>query len=226
MKYNDSEQLVDVWNKINLEHAPSLDKEPMCWFSKVSNKKVLDCGCGFGAHLIPFAKLDYAVFGIDISSEVLKKCKENLAGKNIKAVLKVADIRDLPFKDEFFDVVFSMGVVEHLQDYGKAVAEKARVLKKNGLYFIGVPYRWNFFVPAKLLQQALGIWKLGHEKSFTIKEVKHLLKENNLEVLKVYRQKIGVGKVPLVSGTIRFLDNIIYPFGIGGHFLYVLARKN
>lgn len=44
----------------------------------------------------------------------------------------VGDIHDLPFKDEEFDVVLCVEVLEHVLDPRKAIAEMKRVLKKGG----------------------------------------------------------------------------------------------
>ena len=50
-----------------------------------------------------------------------------------------ADICDLPFKDESFDVVFCNHVLEHIPDDAKALSELFRVLKKNGWGIFQVP---------------------------------------------------------------------------------------
>lgn len=44
----------------------------------------------------------------------------------------IADVHDLPFKDEEFDVVLCIEVLEHVLDPKKAIAEMKRVLKKEG----------------------------------------------------------------------------------------------
>jgi SAM-dependent methyltransferase len=46
----------------------------------------------------------------------------------------------LPFKGESFDAVLLMNVLEHLQDYRKALSEATRVLKPGGHLYIYVPF--------------------------------------------------------------------------------------
>ncbi|WP_299016316.1 class I SAM-dependent methyltransferase [uncultured Polaribacter sp.] len=50
-----------------------------------------------------------------------------------------ADICDLPFKDNSFDVVFCNHVLEHIKDDTKAMQELFRVLKKGGFGIFQIP---------------------------------------------------------------------------------------
>lgn len=52
-----------------------------------------------------------------------------------------ADILDLPFKDEEFDVVFCNHVLEHIVDDQKAMSELYRVMKKGGWGIFQVPMK-------------------------------------------------------------------------------------
>tara|TARA_R110001632_G_scaffold71817_1_gene166378 strand:+ start:11483 stop:12244 length:762 start_codon:yes stop_codon:yes gene_type:complete len=50
-----------------------------------------------------------------------------------------ADITDLPFDDESFDIVFCNHVLEHIQDDTKAMQELYRVMKKGGMGIFQIP---------------------------------------------------------------------------------------
>ena len=50
-----------------------------------------------------------------------------------------ADICDLPFKNNSFDIVFCNHVLEHIQDDTKAMQELYRVLKPNGMGIFQIP---------------------------------------------------------------------------------------
>ena len=50
-----------------------------------------------------------------------------------------ADILDLPFEDESFDIVFCNHVLEHIVDDKKAMSELFRVMKKGGWGILQVP---------------------------------------------------------------------------------------
>jgi ubiquinone/menaquinone biosynthesis C-methylase UbiE len=94
--------------------------------------KMLEVGCGAGA-LSEYFNCNY--FGIDISSSLIKKCIE-FYGKQCM----VAEAADLPFKDGYFDKVFSWGVFLYFNDKdyaARAINEMLRVLKPGGTVFIG-----------------------------------------------------------------------------------------
>lgn len=52
-----------------------------------------------------------------------------------------ADILDLPFEDESFDIVFCNHVLEHIEDDSKALSELYRVMKKGGWGIFQVPLK-------------------------------------------------------------------------------------
>ena len=54
-----------------------------------------------------------------------------------------ADIQDLPFEDNSFDVVFCNHVLEHVEDDKKALSELYRVMKPNGWGIFQVPIRYQ-----------------------------------------------------------------------------------
>lgn len=106
-----------------------------------NGKKVLDVGCNTGILLIPLAKNKIDVIGIDNNPNDVKKAKENLHNENLPTnIVKVADARNLPFKNNTFDVILLSDVLEHTSDPKKVAKESLRVLKKGGLIFATVPY--------------------------------------------------------------------------------------
>ncbi len=50
-----------------------------------------------------------------------------------------ADILDLPFEDNSFDLIFCNHVLEHIEDDHKAMTELYRVLKKDGMGIFQIP---------------------------------------------------------------------------------------
>jgi len=54
-----------------------------------------------------------------------------------------ADICDLPFKDNSYDVIFCNHVLEHIPDDTKAMQELYRVLKPNGMAILQIPQDLN-----------------------------------------------------------------------------------
>jgi len=53
------------------------------------------------------------------------------------------DCRDLPFKDNQFDVVLSQGLIEHFKRPKKIILEHIRTCKP-GVVLISVPFRYSY----------------------------------------------------------------------------------
>lgn len=106
-------------------------------FKKHGVKKILDLGCGSGRHVVYFSKKGFDVYGIDISKYGIKLTKQWLG--NRKAKLKIGNIyKKLPYKDNFFDAIISVQVINHgtIEKIRKLIKEMERVLKPGGLIFI------------------------------------------------------------------------------------------
>lgn len=98
---------------------------------------ILDAGCGTGLMLHELKPLGTAE-GVDISDEALQFCRKR-GLENVRN----ADLLDLPFPAEQFDVVTALDVLEHLDDDTGALREFRRVLKPGGRAFIFAPaHRW------------------------------------------------------------------------------------
>jgi SAM-dependent methyltransferase len=52
----------------------------------------------------------------------------------------IADVYNLPFQDNEFDLVLCLGILEHLEDPKKAIVQMKRVLKPNGRILVSVPF--------------------------------------------------------------------------------------
>jgi len=90
--------------------------------------RVLDAGCGTGAHTERFVAHGFTCTGVDISDHAI-----SLASAGVPdATFLSAPLEDLPFPPESFDCVHSRGVLMHIPNWRTAVGELCRVLKKNG----------------------------------------------------------------------------------------------
>ncbi len=98
--------------------------------------KVLDVGCGSGNTACLIAE-EYGshVFGIDISEVMIAKARERAReqGLSEKLEFRVADVFDLPFEDDWFDVVILESVLTPLAgDKDQALREVVRVVRSGG----------------------------------------------------------------------------------------------
>lgn len=100
----------------------------------ISGKAVLDVGCGNG-QISQYFSRDNNVSAVDVED------KRSFVNNDYKFIL-VPDEK-LPFEDDLFDIVISHHVIEHVNDQKKHVSEIARILKSNGLLYIGCPKGYN-----------------------------------------------------------------------------------
>jgi ubiquinone/menaquinone biosynthesis C-methylase UbiE len=107
----------------------------------VQRGKILDCGAGGPVPpLALFHQHGFEAWGIDASDEQLDKARQFCAAQHIEVHLRTGDMRQIPFEDESFDYVYEHYSMCHLskRDTARAVGEMYRVLKPQGLCFLGV----------------------------------------------------------------------------------------
>jgi ubiquinone/menaquinone biosynthesis C-methylase UbiE len=106
----------------------------LCWVNPSENALVLDAGCGTGSHSLRIAKRGYRCIGADISEIVLREARERgtqlEAGSQISFVSQA--LEELGFADETFDVVHCRGVLTHIPEWERALAQLCGVLKPGG----------------------------------------------------------------------------------------------
>lgn len=95
--------------------------------------KLLEAGFGNGMLFPTFNKLARETHGIDIHG------KEKEIAKLFKGDFRYGNIYEIPFRDNYFDCVISLSVIEHLEDMDKALSEMRRVTKVEGDIIIGFP---------------------------------------------------------------------------------------
>ena len=105
----------------------------MGWYAEdVKGKLVLDVGCGSGRFSEVIAKWGGRVVSLDYSVAI-DEAKKNLNNLGLNADFVQGDALSLPFPDNTFDAVFSIGVLQHTADPLLALREMCRVLRPGGL---------------------------------------------------------------------------------------------
>lgn len=102
----------------------------------ITDKYVLNLGCCYPADEIQFSKTAKTWYAIDISKELIKRCKEIVNRPNV--VFSVGDMASLSFQDEFFDTVLDFSSGDHLTEekYKTTLKEVYRVLKPLGCFIV------------------------------------------------------------------------------------------
>ena len=99
------------------------------FYSLNSNSKVLDIGCGKGFLIFEMIKLipNLKIYGLDISKYAISNSKKEISDKLI-----LGNANNLPFEDNFFDLVISINTLHCLNcmDLEKSLIEMQRVSKQ------------------------------------------------------------------------------------------------
>ena len=92
----------------------------------IPGARVLEVGIGDGENL-PLLPASWEFFGVDVARNQLKACGARFA--RMSGRLAWAEAESLPFEDESFDVVFTVGGINYFSDPAAALREMRRVAK-------------------------------------------------------------------------------------------------
>jgi ubiquinone/menaquinone biosynthesis C-methylase UbiE len=127
------------FTKTQLDSSSSINQSKdritggMGWCAEdVKDKLVLDVGCGSGRFSEVISQWGGNIVSLDYSVAV-DEAKKNLNDRGLQGEFVQGDALNLPFLEDVFDAVFSIGVLQHTKDPLLGLAEMCRVLKPGGL---------------------------------------------------------------------------------------------
>ena len=126
------------------------------------------------------------------------------------------DLLNCPFKEEQFDVIIALNVLEHIKDDHIAIKNIYRMLKPNGILIIEVPAGPNLYDVYDSY--------LMHFRRYSKDQVYKLIEKNNLKV--IYHRNIGCLVYPAFFLT-KKINRIKY--GIHGEKAFdkkIIVKKN
>ena len=148
-------------------------------FSKYLPPKgtMLEAGCGIGIVCSYLSKKTNAqIVGLDNSSGALEVIAKG-AEKNCWFIK--GDVNRLPVKDYSFDLVVSLGVIEHLDNPKIAVRDMEQVLKKEGILFLSTPNAHCYtHRMVRFFKRCTKNWEFGKEASFSLSQLEDFLSQS------------------------------------------------
>lgn len=225
-----------------LRHLTKVEK-----YTDLSDKIILDIGCGNGAFTVEMAKKGKKIIGIDVNSEELfgfKQVMKQMKLNNIN-IFKM-DAETLAFDDNEFDIVTMVQVLEHISNQVGALQETYRVLKPGGQIILSVP---NKLFPFEI--HGSRIWKLelsnrvpfiswlppglhakiAHARTYTCSLIINLLNEVGFEVRAIDYILPPLDRIRL-SSSIKSLYRASSskiertPLRVFGIFVLVVGKKS
>ena len=142
------------------------------------NGKMLDHGCASGGTMIPWIKFGWEAFGFDPHIPSVDYGNRTL-GLNIKKGFG----EKLIFKNQEFDIVLSLGSLEHSYDVNKSLKEIYRVLKRDGHIII----RWR---SNKIIGSTLEYFNHNHYRYFTRETWKLMLNKHGFKIIQNTSKKL------------------------------------
>jgi len=112
-------------------------------FEEARGKRVLEIGVGLGADHQKFAEAGAQMHGIDLTERAIEHTRRRLATLGLASQLSTGDAESIDFPDNYFDVVYSWGVLHHSPDTPRALAEVFRVLKPGGQTRLMIYHKWS-----------------------------------------------------------------------------------
>lgn len=149
MRHRDKDR--DKDKDMDMDKAMELDKakgKDMGTAKILYKSKVLDMGAGTGGSSLYLQEKGIQVTCIDLSPSMVESCRK----KGLHAL--EMDFYHLDFPDNSFDGIWAMNTLLHVPkaDLPGVLAEVKRVLKPDGLFYMGVYGGWN----------SEGIWEKDH----------------------------------------------------------------
>jgi SAM-dependent methyltransferase len=192
---------------------------------------VLDIGCGTGRYF-PFLSALGAtrLVGLDIGPSLLAACQQH----NPAVSLALAHALHLPFASHSFEIVISMGLVEHFRDPTPVLDEFVRLLRPGGTLILETP---------NLLNLVFSLYKIIHRKSLAwerwlgpwslsgmVKHNRHLTASGFASailaswLLTRLVNKAGRG-MPCIPNALIALERL-WPFRYLGSMMFVSAHRH
>jgi SAM-dependent methyltransferase len=168
--------------------------------------KILDFGAGIGTYAGMVQDLGYTVDCVEIDPDMTKQLK--------KKHRVYSDIKNVKEK---YDVIYSLNVLEHIEDDAKALAELKNCLNTKGEIVLFVP---AFNIIYNKLDE-----KSGHYRRYRKKDLQTLAKKADLKLIKVrYSEPIGFllaliyriigGSDNLNPKSVAIYDKYLFPFSV------------
>ncbi|UCG54789.1 MAG: class I SAM-dependent methyltransferase [Dehalococcoidia bacterium] len=213
----------EYWKKqvitIDQEMQYCEQREDIRIFSKYLPRKgtILEAGCGIGIVCSYLSKkTNTQIVGLDTSSEALQLISK---GAENNCWFIKGDVNKLPVKDHSFDLVVSLGVIEHLDNPEIAVRDMERVLKKEGILFLSTPNAHCYtHRMVRFLKRCMKTWKIGKEASFSLSQLEDLLSQS----LIIETGYFYWGRRPFFKTFKNLLGGVFLKFG---SMVYVIAKR-
>lgn len=218
------DNVASYW-KVRLEDSYRLSPGEEVYFPRLlsiakKSRRVLEVGVGKGrmVSILRDNDVDAEFYGVDITDNA----------KRSGAAAVIGDARKLPFKDATFDLVYSLGVIEHFPETRLAVSEHARVAKEGGHVLITTPHLSVFtplrYVGYRIFHRRYGTFEEIEGRNIRLGTMKRYFTDSGLEITNhgvygtyvIWRllSRLGLGVIQKRFQEITPLGAFLYVTGV------------
>ncbi len=168
MENNFGEQTLESMNQAEWYNQWTLDK-----FKDYLSGKILEVGCGIGNFTKTLTKFG-KIWAIDIDENFIKQTKKEVTD----AKIGFGDIEKDKyfFKDEKFDTVVCINILEHIKEDSRAIDNMHKIFKEEGTLILLVPA--HPFLYGEIDKS------IGHFRRYSKKEIITKLQMSGFVILK------------------------------------------
>lgn len=170
-----------------LDSCDSDDMLEYIWKYSEKNHQILESGCGLCRWVKFLSTRGYDITGLEFSQKTLEMVAQEWP--DLKTV--TGDVLCNPFKDDTFDLILSVGVVEHFEEGPNGpLKDLHRILKPGGVAIISTPcfntlrkYKYKL---KRVKNSKYAVWPVHgdfYEYRFTREELLKEIKDAGLEIV-------------------------------------------
>lgn len=152
------------------------------------NNRILDVGCGRGWFLTEAKNRGWEVYGNEYSEKAVELCTNNGINTTLGA------LNETLFEPDFFDVVTSFEVIEHINNPNEDLKLIHQFLRSDGLFYCTTP-NFNSIMRYYLKEKYNVIEYPEHLTYYTHKTLNQALKLNKFEKIKLFSTGFSLSRI-------------------------------
>jgi len=160
-----------------------------------SEKVFLDAGAGRGPYTEIARKKYRRIYCFEYNQNELNRAIKNINNNDRSVIFKQVDITNIPLDNSTIDVAVCSEVLEHIQNYQKAMSEIYRVMIPGGVVLFSMPnnlsllYAFSRIKNRKLLLTTeaelikLGRWEQMRHLMFSYKQIEQIAVSSGFKII-------------------------------------------
>lgn len=190
----------------------------------VKSGLMLDIGTGWGRWLVAGSEKGYIPIGADLRLEFCEAAINTLHAHKKNGYTVVADLKNLPFKENVFDLVWSFSVIQHTckERCLACLTHINRILKNDGFTYLEFPNKEGFRNrrgPAKMNAKKKDDYNSWHVRYYSIGQYKEMFNLGFDNFDYDVHSFLGIGVLPEDMKYVTFKNKMMCGVSLLGTFL-------